>query len=333
MDLLPDDQQTAIAATARSLIDKAGPRDRLRSLASDEPATDPEFWAAAAHNGFFSLDLPEELGGAGLGLAELTLVFRELGRGLAPGPFLGTALALRTARAADRIDLVEEISAGSRPVGLLERIGDNLYRTLDAGEATTWIVADGPTALYESSAIATVESKDCIDPGSRLAHVRITGDPLVEVGQAKFDGNAYLSILVAALLSGSAEATCAMSASYTAVREQFGVPIGSFQAVKHRCADMAVRAEAAAQLVTLAALAYGGNRSDEVLLGHAALSIGRDHAIRNAGDNIQNHGGLGLTTEQDASLYLKRTQVWSTIGSPPAELREAILAAPSDRPV
>ncbi|QGG41592.1 acyl-CoA dehydrogenase family protein [Aeromicrobium yanjiei] len=332
MDLLLDAQQAAIADTARHLIEKSAPRDRLRDLADDQPVTDTEFWATAAQNGFFSLDLPEELGGTGLGLAEVTLVFREIGRGLVPGPFLGTALALQIARAAGRLDLVEEISTGGRPVGLIERIGDGLFRTLDAGEATTWVVADGTSALYESSAVSTVETKECVDPGSRLAHLRITGEPLVEVALAELDGNAYLSILVAAMLSGSAEATCAMSASYTAVREQFGVPIGSFQAVKHRCADMAVRAEAATQLVTLAALAHGGGRSDEVLLGHAALSIGRDHAIRNAGDNIQNHGGLGLTTEQDASLYLKRTQVWSTIGSPPAELREAILAAPSERP-
>lgn len=332
MDLLPDEQQTAIAATARSLIEKASPRDRLRTLASGEPVTDAEFWTSAAHNGFFSLDLPDELGGAGLGLAELTLVFRELGRGLVPGPFLGTALALQIARAGGRLDLVDEISTGARPVGLLERIGPDLYRTLDAGEATTWALADGTSALYDSSAVSLIESKDCIDPGSRLAQLRIVGEPHVEVPVEDFDGDAYLSILVAAMLSGSAEATCDMSASYTKLREQFGVPIGSFQAVKHRCADMAVRAEAATQLVTLAALARGGNRSDDVLLAHAALSIGRDHAIRNAGDNIQNHGGLGLTTEQDASLYLKRTQVWTTIGTPPAELREAILDAPAERP-
>jgi alkylation response protein AidB-like acyl-CoA dehydrogenase len=333
VDLLPDEQQAAIAQTARNMIEKSGSLERLRNLSPADRVTDETFWASAARNGFFALDVPDELGGAGLGLAEQTLIFRELGRGLVPGPFLGTALGAQTALAANSGDLLEEISSGARPVGLLERIGDNLYRTLDFGEATTWVVADGVNAIYDDSAIEVVEIKNGVDPATRPAHLRVVGRPLVEVASDEFDGNAYVSILLAAILSGSSEATRDMSASYTRVREQFGVPIGSFQAVKHRCADMAVRAEASTQIVTLAALADAKTRSDARLLGLAALSIGRDHATRNAGDNIQNHGGIGLTAEHDASLYLKRTQVWCTVGLPAAELREAILDAPSERPV
>lgn len=333
MDLLPDEQQSAIAETARNMIEKSDSVARLRKLSPDEAVTDRTFWASAAQNGFFALNLPEKDGGVGLGLAEQTLVFRELGRGLVAGPFLGTALAAQVAHAAGRMDLVDEIAAGSRPVGLLERIGEGLYRTLDAGEATTWVLADDhASAIYDDAAVEVITKKDSIDPGSRLAHLRITGEPLAEVDNEKFDGEAYVSILLAAILSGSAEATRDMSAAYATIREQFGVPIGSFQAVKHRCADMAVRAEAATQLVTLAALANAEPRGDAALLGHSALSISRDHAIRNAGDNIQNHGGIGLTAEHDAPLFLKRTQAWSAMGLPAAELREAILRVPAVRP-
>jgi alkylation response protein AidB-like acyl-CoA dehydrogenase len=105
----------------------------------------------------------------------------------------------------------------------------------------------------------------------------------------------------------------------------------SFQAVKHRCADEAVRSEAATPIVTLAALAIVEGRPDSGLLWAAARSVTADSAVRNASDNIQNHGGIGYTAEHAAHLFLKRAQVLDLVVSP-ADVRDAVLAAPEARP-
>jgi alkylation response protein AidB-like acyl-CoA dehydrogenase len=331
MDLLPDDQQAAIAATARAMITDSGPLTRLHSLSSQDTVTDTALWKLAARSGFFALGLPEDLGGAGLGLAEETLVCRELGRGLVSGPYLGTVLAGHVASAAGHSDLAAGIADGSRPAGLLDPAGDGRYRTLDAGEASTWLRVDGgAAAIYDAAAVEVVAVKPCTDPGSRLAYLRITGTPIASASEPAMAARAC--VLLAALLSGNAEATRDASAAYARTREQFGAPIGSFQAVKHRCADMAVRAEASTCLTNLAALAVSDGRPDAALLWPAARALAADYALRNAGDNIQNHGAIGMTAEADAHLYLKRAQVLGELVLSGPGLREAILAAPAVRP-
>jgi alkylation response protein AidB-like acyl-CoA dehydrogenase len=106
-----------------------------------------------------------------------------------------------------------------------------------------------------------------------------------------------------------AERTLEMSVEYGKVRQQFGRPIGSFQAVKHRCADMAVRAEVARSLTTYAAVALRDGEADATRHVRAAKALAADAALVNAGDNVQNHGGMGFTWESDAHLYLKRAWV------------------------
>ena len=116
------------------------------------------------------------------------------------------------------------------------------------------------------------------------------------------------TVLAAAEAAGVADRALEMSVEYAKVREQFGRPIGTFQAIKHRCADMAVRAEVARSAVTYAAVAIEEARDDAPLAVHIAKSLATDAAIGNATDNIQNHGGIGYTWEYDAQLYLKRAK-------------------------
>jgi len=180
--------------------------------------------------------------------------------------------------------------------------------------------------------VELVRRRPCVDVASRWAEFHVVGEPRARVGREVFDALPYASVLVAAMLSGICEATRDQSAAYAKVRVQFGVPIGSFQAVKHRCADEAVRAEAATQIVTLAALAVRDGRPDADLLWAAARSVTADHAMRNAADNIQNLGGIGYTAEHDAHLFLKRAQVLADLLLTPLDVRTAILEAPEARP-
>jgi alkylation response protein AidB-like acyl-CoA dehydrogenase len=117
------------------------------------------------------------------------------------------------------------------------------------------------------------------------------------------------TVLVAAELAGIAERSTELSVDFAKVREQFGRPIGTFQAIKHRCADMAVRAEVARSVVTYAAVALHEAAADAPLFVHAAKTLATDAAIANATDNVQNHGGMGYTWESDAHLYLKRARL------------------------
>jgi alkylation response protein AidB-like acyl-CoA dehydrogenase len=160
----------------------------------------------------------------------------------------------------------------------------------------------------------------------------VAADALHTVPASRFDAFGHGQVLVAAMLSGIAAATRDASASYAKLRKQFDVPIGSFQAVKHRCAEQAVRAEASTQVVTLAALATDADRADADLLRGSARLVTADYAVANASDNIQNHGGIGYTYEHDAHLYLKRAHVLALTLGDPTTLHEAILAAPPARP-
>ncbi|MBX6388127.1 MAG: acyl-CoA/acyl-ACP dehydrogenase [Frankia sp.] len=331
VDLIPDETQASIAVAARAAIEAHAPLERLQSLPPAAPVTDDDLWKVAGEQGWFGLHLPGQLGGAGFGLGELALVFQELGRAVVPGPFLGTVLAGYAAAAAGRGGLATEIAEGRMRVGLLEPVADGGARTLDAGEAAAWLMV-GPdgAALYDGDAVTVVPTTAPVDPGIRPGDAAVAGPPVLETGGPRLA--AVGSVLVAAQLAGICAATRDQSAGYVQVRHQFGVPLGSFQAVKHRCADMAVRAEAAGQLVLLAALALGADRADADLLWPSARSVAADHAMRNAGDNIQNHGAIGYTAEHTAHLFLKRAHSLATLLLTPAELRAAILAAPTTRP-
>jgi alkylation response protein AidB-like acyl-CoA dehydrogenase len=137
------------------------------------------------------------------------------------------------------------------------------------------------------------------------------------------------NVLVAAELAGIATATAEQSTQYAKDREQFGVPVGSFQAVKHRCADMAVRAEAATSLVRYASLAVRDGLPDAAFHADAARAVAARNAVENAQINVQNHGGIGFTWEHTAHRYVTRAQVRArTLGSLRGALDD-LLAQPS----
>lgn len=313
MDLLPNSEQAEIAASARKLLGESAGPARLRSLDPDASATDDALWTTCAQLGWFGLGLAESYGGVGYSAAEESLLFREIGRALAAGPFVGTVVAGHLAADAPDTKLVTEITEGRVRVGIAlsttdEPVGQHVtgtFTTFDADDVDYFLVLGAGVALVAAASVA-VERSVCFDPAARQAVLTIDADAVLLGGAAT---QRLAILLTAALLSGIAEAARDDSVAYVKVREQFGAPIGSFQAVKHRCADAAVRADAATNLTSLAALSLAAGTDDADRLVDSALRVSADAAIRNAGDNIQNHGGIGFSSEADAHLYLKRAHV------------------------
>ncbi len=336
MDLLPTPEQDEIVATVRSQLH--GDFD-LHSLAAADgsPVVVPdELWRRCAELGWFGLGLEESLGGVGYTLAEEALLFAELGAHATPGPFLATVLAARVAALRGADDVAAAVLSGTAPVALGEveaaGPGDAHLRITDLGGARyVLVVTDDRIALIGADTL------DATDDASIDLLVPIATAPIPDLSEAVaeltgVDAAATRhrgTVLVAAQLAGIATGTAEQSVAYAVDREQFGVPIGSFQAVKHRCADMAVRAEAATSQYRLAALALADARADAPFQVAAARVVAADAAVTNAHTNVFNHGGIGFTWEHTAHRYVTRAQVLSrTLGDRRRHLSD-LLGEPS----
>jgi alkylation response protein AidB-like acyl-CoA dehydrogenase len=301
VDLTLGSEQESIRDAIRGFLADRMPSARVRAVAASGVGVDETVWRDAAALGWFGLGLPESAGGAGYGLPEEMLLFVELGRSLAPGPWLGSVLA---AHAFDG-DARDAVLAGERRVALLDDpTGEGAGIVADATAAHGVLVL-GPRGVgWAPIEGAVVEPVAGIDPTRPLARVRARGAGAVRADVAAL--GAIATVLVAAEAVGVAERTLEDSVAYAKIRQQFGRPIGSFQAVKHRCADMAVRTEVARSLTTWAAVALRDGEPDAARHVREAKALAVDAALANAHDNVQNHGGMGFTWEADAHLFLKR---------------------------
>jgi alkylation response protein AidB-like acyl-CoA dehydrogenase len=248
-------------------------------------------WDALTEAGVF--DLRE----AGLGWTEAVLVFEELGRALVPGPLVGTHLAS---------GLVEGL------VGVLEADLSPLFvEHLDILDALVVILPDEMTVV-DPATVDAAPVPNPLDPATPLHRLASTpeGERLLDdVEQWRRHG----ALLTAALLAGIAQEVTDMAVHHAQQREQFGKPIGAFQAVKHLCADMHVRAEVLRAAVHAAGVIADDPHAGD--LGRAvagAQQLAGKSAIANAKACIQVHGGMGYTWEVDAHRYLKRAVVLST---------------------
>jgi alkylation response protein AidB-like acyl-CoA dehydrogenase len=340
MDLLLDPEQELVVNAIRDLLDSKSPPGRLRDLGDDDPVADPALLKLATAQGWFGLDVPAELGGAGLSLGEQSLLFREIGRHLTAGPYLGTAIAVQVAARADDSVLVGRIIRGDLRFGLCEPVVSTPLNELIGQRVTTFdrddaqafvCVTPEGSALFDLQSVSLVQRRTCIDPASHVGELIVTGGPILIVSNEAFGAIDYGRILVSAMLSGIAEATAHQSVEYAKVRVQFGVPIGSFQTIQRRCAEQAVRASAASDLVTLAALTLRDGLPNGGVLASSAALIASKYALENCADNIQNHGGIGYTFEHDAHLYLKRTHVLSLTLGDARDKRDAVLSGRLER--
>lgn len=300
MDLELSEDEAALQEAMRAFCQGRLPMDVVRQ------GLDRGRWAELAETGVFALRRPEDEGGVGLGLAEAVLVFEELGRALVPGPVLASHLAA---------GLVDGAADGSSIVGLVERPAEVvLVEHLDHLDVLLALDDDGLWRI-ELDGLAAEPVARPLDPLTPLHLVadlprgEPVGDP-TEAARWRREG----AVLAAAELLGIAAATTELAVAYAGEREQFGKPIGAFQAVKHLCADMLTRAELARGTVYAAGVTLDGRGVDDPARLVAAAKITAGEAARaNAKSCIQVHGGMGFTWEVDAHLYLKRALVLDTV--------------------
>ncbi|GFH36896.1 acyl-CoA dehydrogenase family protein [Streptomyces pacificus] len=289
MRFRPTEDQRALRRGVRELLEARCGRDALRARGA---RIDRALWRELGRAGFFSLRLPEAEGGAGLGLPEAALVFEEAGRVLLPGPLVATHLAAGSVPgAADGTAVVTRVDGGLVP----------------------WL-EEADVVLGDASGAVPVRSVDPLTPLHRVA----SGPPGGPEPQA-VPPSAVL--LTAAEQLGSAGRTLATAVRYAKEREQFGRPIGAFQAVKHLCAGMLVRTELARAAVYAAAVT-----ADPVEIAGAKL-LADEAAVQGAGDCLQVHGGMGFTWEAEVHLHLKRAWVRAELGQPAARSEEVLAAA------
>ncbi|MER7037010.1 acyl-CoA dehydrogenase family protein [Streptomyces microflavus] len=309
MDFQLSDDQRALRSAMRDLLGAAFDRDRLRAAVERGGGVDRGLWRELGAAGFFALRVPEEAGGVGLGLPEAVLLFEEAGRALLPGPLVATHLAAGLVKgAAEGEAVVTAAEGGGLPVA-------------DLGGADAVLVAGGVLTGEELAAfVAGARPVRSMDPLTSLHRVegRSAGAGASEAYPGALRGEGAL--LTAAEQLGSAARTTEMAVQHAGAREQFGSLIGSFQAVKHLCADMLARTEPARSAVYAAAVT-----GDPVEIAAAKL-LADDAAVRNARDCLQIHGGMGFTWEADVHLHLKRAWLRAARWLTAAEAEE-ILAA------
>ncbi|WP_344524340.1 acyl-CoA dehydrogenase family protein [Streptomyces albiaxialis] len=322
MDFRLTDDQEALRRGTRELLDARCGRDALRRAAGDGSGPPPArldraLWRELADAGFFALALPEAEGGVGLGLPETVLVMEEAGRALVPGPLAASWLAATAG-------LVPGAADGTAVVTALER-AEGPVEHLEAADRVLVLDGDGPprTVAPESLRAEPVRSVDPLSP----LH-RVTGGPATRAAGEAPEGvdGARLrregALLTAAQQLGSAGRTVEMAVGYAREREQFGQPIGAFQAVKHLCAEMLVRTETARSVVYAAALTEDGTETA------AAKLLADEAAVRNARDCLQVHGGMGFTWEADVHLHLKRAWLragqWQSVVTAEEKLATAL---------
>ena len=236
MDFELTDDQVALQEGVRHLLDGRFPIETVRGLETSG-GVERKLWAELAEAGVFCLCLPEADGGVGLGMAESVLVFEELGKALVPGPLVATALAADLAPgAATGDEVVTLVEPGHEPV---------LVEHLEVADRVLVLGSDGVRSLHPSelAAKAVERPTDPLTPVSLVGQIP-AGEQLAGADVAA-DLRRKGAVMSAAQLLGLASAVTDLAVAYTRDREQFGRPIGSFQAVKHLLADMQVRAEVA----------------------------------------------------------------------------------------
>ena len=291
------DDQRALKAGVRELLEGRFGRERLRA-AVETPRLDRALWRELGDAGFFALRLPEDDGGVGLGLPEAVLAFEEAGRVLLPGPLVATHLAAGEVAGAATGEAVVTAVYG----GLVEWMEEADVVRGDVAGAGGMAAAEGMTAAEAEASVASVASVASAEPMESL-------DPLTPLRRVRGSGGSYGSVdplavlLTAAEQLGTAARTCELAVQHARTREQFGQPIGAFQAVKHLCAQMLVRVEMARVAVYAAAVT-----ADPLDIAAARL-LADEAAVRGARDCLQVHGGMGFTWESDVHLHLKRAWV------------------------
>ena len=346
-------EQTELRRYVRQWLDERAPLEAVRRIAESEPGYDPDHWAEIARLGWTGMAVPESRGGSGYGFRELAVVAEETGRSLYPSPYFSSVVlgASLLEALGEGSGLLEEVAAGVRRVAVAA--GTAAAHAFTASSADgSWVVSgsarfvvDGHTAdvllveaatgagtaIFAVDGAGVVRSRQSeLDPTRPLAEVALADTPgrLLGEGSATERGLAVMEARAAAYLAaeqvGGTQACLDMSVAYAKARHQFGRPIGSFQAIKHMCADMLVATESARSAAYHAAWALDEDPAEAELAVPLAKSYCSEAYFRAAADTIQIHGGIGFTWEHDAHLYLKRAKATQLLLGDPAHHRRLL---------
>jgi alkylation response protein AidB-like acyl-CoA dehydrogenase len=330
-----DDQQ-AIKRTAHDLVADRFKPDTVRELAEGERYHDAH-WAEVAELGWAGIAIDEAHGGQGLGTVELAILAEELGYAVAPLPFLSNAaggIAIQHAGSdAQRERLLPGAASGEARLtaGLLRDGVAPLVPDVDGAAAIVLLRTPGNDGAAPGAGLV-LDRVDCdveplatIDQTRRYARVTPrsgAGEPLGGVAPA-LD---RISTLVSAEIVGVAQRTLEMTVEYARDRQQFGRPIGAYQGVSHRCADMLREVESARSTVYWAAWAADAEPETLPLAASMAKALASDAGWSVPASALQVHGGIGFTWEHDLHFLLKRAKVDGALFGSAGEHRERVAA-------
>ncbi len=319
---LLDETQTLIADSVRDLVTQRAPLSHIRALRDADETHDPELWGEMIELGWPAVTLPEDADGLGMGLVEAALIAEGLGRNLVPAPLLSSVMIAAVdpdpALAAGRVAALawreredpEQVQASVTD----DRLTGRKRGVLDGSVAAVFIVsardASGEIGLFRVAAgdakvtpLRRMDGRDAADVVfSSAPAARIPGGP--EALTRALDAG---RVALCAEMLGGMQTAHQMTLAFLRERRQFGVPIGSFQALQHRMVDGFIQIELARSTVWAAA------RDPQPAAVSAAKALCSEAFLRVCRDAIQLHGGIGMTDEHDIGLYLKRAMVCAQI--------------------
>lgn len=340
MEFALSEDQRLLQDSLKGVLAGAASLDQIRKVAVNDAAASGALEAALADFGLASLLVPEEAGGLGLGLLDAVLVQEALGYHIAPSRFLASALAATAL--ADNPALLGSIAGGEAKFGLAltelvsQRDGAGLtltkgalsgmaLLTLSAEGATHLLVADtkGGVHVVEAGAAKTAVMQT-IDRTRVFHEVVLRGAKVIASGRADDRFLAVARLLVAADTLGAAQAMIDKAVAYAAERQQFGRVIGSFQAVKHMCAEMAAKLEPGRALIWHAAHALDIGDAEGPVMANLAKAYLAEAGTVVARTSTEVHGGMGFTDLVGLHYWYKRVGVNRQLFGSPEQARETV---------
>lgn len=304
MDFESTAEQQLLQEVSRSMLTAHCPPALVRSVAGAQADLDDKLWQRSIELGWHSLAVAEDAGGAGQGIVELALVAEEVGRAVAPGPFVENAL------------VAAAVTAGGAPEAVAGALADGRTRA-------TVVDAAAPGLVHAAGSVEWLlvlgDDVRLVPTGSATRRTTIDQSRGWYSVPGPFDGHLLdldpawwrhaITVLTAADALGVGEQLLRATVAYTAVREQFGRPIGSFQAVKHKAAEMLMTVKGVRAACYRAAMALDARHDDAELWTSVAKAHASEGISELAGTALQLHGGIGFTWEHDLHLFLRRAKV------------------------
>jgi len=306
MDFDLSADQLALRDGARDLLDDLASAAQVRTHTATQNAYDTALWSAMTEQGWLAIEVPESDGGIGLSGVEVAVLAEELGRHAAPAPFLATILSVDALAGAGETDWVGRLLAGDAIACVA---WDAAAPVAYAPSADIAVVCTGD-AVYAQELAARPQREPAMDLTAELGWLAFDASKARRIGDA--DARARLidrgAAFTSADLLGGAARALDMAVEYAKDRVQFGKPIGSFQAVKHRCADMLVDVEGMRSTVYWAAWCIAAGDAEASVASSTTKVWCSDASKRVMASALQVHGGIGFTWEHDLHFFLKRAQ-------------------------